>query len=649
MDTAQKNTTDLRLTPGESEIFRKKERLLVADWSEKNIIVTDGPMRGPWRNEVTSYTIGPQNAWNLPHVRKIFLCWAPQTAKTRIAFNCMAYAVAHEARSVMYCGPDEKVLKRISKRRILPMFKQSPRLASLMSPRADDTTITSMRFVNGADLMLVWATSAAELGSESIPVLIKDEVDKYPEFSGKEADPGSLGEIRTTAFPYTSKILELSTPNLETGIVADIDSEADMVYRYGAQCPVCNDFQIMEFEKIVWPKDKRDPREIFRNKLAHYSCGVCGMLWDDYARNTAVLNGLKNPDSFYGWMPDKLIERPSAVAFHLPSWYSPFVSLSRVAMIFLRGQDDPKKLMVFITQHKAEAWRETIIAKKESSVLANKTELPSCIVPEWAIALTAGIDTQKRGFWFVIRAWGADMNSHLVHHGYLTTLSDVETLIYETKYPIDGTERTMGIWRATIDTGGGETESGELSRTEEIYAWIKRQNDRQISLGRPFAVFGTKGATHTRSMNLKRIKISRIETFPRSNKPIPGGLEIRLLDTAQYKELIHWRLERNEGDSQRFFLNSETGEDYARQILAEELRKDRRGKAYWKQVRRDNHLLDCEVGAAACADREWLPSLQMLVQYLLQEKAATEKTTKETAPKTPVARSKWMTKIDNTR
>lgn len=625
--------------PGERQVFKKKEKLLVSEWAERNIVITDGPMRGPWRNEVTPYTIGPQNFWNVPHIRKIFLCWAPQTAKTRIAFNCMAYAIEHESRSVMYIGPDEKVTKRINKRRIIPMFKQSPRLAAIMSPWKDDTTITSMKFTNGADLMIVWATSAAELSSESVPVLILDERDKFPEFSGKEADPGSLGEIRTTAFPYTSKILELSTPNLETGIVADIEAEADVAYHYEAQCPVCSEFQKMEFDRITWPKDKRDPREIFRNKLAHYECRVCGMHWDDYMRNKAVLNGLKNPASFYGWVPDKFIERPNAVAFHLPSWYSPFVSLSRVAAVFLRGQDDPKKLMVFITQHKAEAWKETIIPKKESGILEHKTDILPGIVPSWAIALTSFIDVQRHGFWFIVRAWAANLDSHLVQYGYLTTFADVETLIYDTKYPIEGSDRTMGIWRAGIDTGGGETESGEWTRTEEIYEWLRKQNERQMLLNRPFVVFGTKGASHTRSLDLKRIKISRIDTFPKSNKPIPGGLEIRLLDTSQYKGLIHWRLERKEGETQRFFLHSETGEEYARQLLAEELCRDRRGKHYWKQVRRDNHYLDCEVGAAACADREWLPSLQMMAEYLKQD-IVREENAGETKPQ--IARSKWM-------
>jgi hypothetical protein len=35
----------------------------------------------------------------------------------------------------------------------------------------------------------------------------------------------------------------------------------------------------------------------------------------------------------------------------------------------------------------------------------------------------------------------------------------------------------------------------------------------------------------------------------------------------------------------------------------------------WVQVRRDNHLLDCEIYSDACADPEWMPSLMLLVSH----------------------------------
>ena len=180
-----------------------------------------------------------------------------------------------------------------------------------------------------------------------------------------------------------------------------------------------------------------------------------------------------------------------------------------------------------------------------------------------------------------------------------------------------------------MDTGGGRVEGSEWSRTEEIYQWIRKN-------GRGY-VFGIKGASR---VQLKRVNVKVIDKMPRRNRPIPGGLELRILDTAQFKDLLHWRLTRKENESQRFYLHSGTGLDYTRQFLSEQKRRDRRRRWYWKQTSSENHLLDCEVYAAACADSEWLPSLSMLAASMAREDTGNQNN--RSAPPV-VARSKWIT------
>ena len=51
-------------------------------------------------------------------------------------------------------------------------------------------------------------------------------------------------------------------------------------------------------------------------------------------------------------------------------------------------------------------------------------------------------------------------------------------------------------------------------------------------------------------------------------------------------------------------LNSEVGEDYARQITAEEKRIVDDDEV-WVQLREDNHYLDCEVLVMECVEPEW--------------------------------------------
>jgi len=191
--------------------------------------------------------------------------------------------------------------------------------------------------------------------------------------------------------------------------------------------------------------------------------------------------------------------------------------------------------------------------KSETNVLKHKIDLPAGVVPEGAVALTCGIDVQKSGFWFVVRSWNRDLSSHLVQYGYLSSWEDVERLVFKTRYPIQG----------------------------------KSEDQTMV-----------------------------IDKMARGNRPIPGGLTLFFLDVNQFKDLFHWRLEREEGETQYMTLNSDTGVDYARQILAEEKQKDRSGKSNWVAVQRDNHLLDCENYAAACADPEWAPSLTFIASRM---------------------------------
>ena len=56
------------------------------------------------------------------------------------------------------------------------------------------------------------------MASWSVPIILLDEIDKYPLWSGKEANPIKLAEERTKNWPI-AKIVKVSTPTIKTGAI----------------------------------------------------------------------------------------------------------------------------------------------------------------------------------------------------------------------------------------------------------------------------------------------------------------------------------------------------------------------------------------------------------------------------------------------
>jgi phage terminase large subunit GpA-like protein len=615
-----------RFTAGDARVFRPREMdprtgqpLTAWAWADRYRTVNEGQYRGPWSTDLVAYAREPMEAFSSwPFVRRIILCWPAQSSKTQVALNCLAHAVDQDPGPALCVLPNENKAKDYVNHKLKPMFRTSPRLSELLSD-APAMSAYSIQLNNGARVRCVWATSAAELAQDSYRYTIRDETDKYPEYTGQEADPMGLIDERSNAFPHTAKDITLSTPTLDTGIIwVALNKEADEIREYRAVCPICGTAQFMRFGNITWPMDVRDWRTVLRNRLAHYSCESCGMKWDDRLRNDAVRAGY--------WEAREPVPngRPSVIGYWLPGWYSPFISLSKCAAAYMRSQEDRSKLVYYVTQIKVEGYSERIEEKTAKEVLALKTDMPARVVHPRALVLTIGIDTHKYNFRYVVRAWSGDLTNWLVDYGELTSTDELETLIFDMQYPVAECPLlahmgiraglTMGIWRAAIDTGGSKSREDDdaTSRTEEIYEWLRKHSVAK-------RVFGIKGASVNDG---PRVRPSIIDKFPRSSKPIPGGLELHLLNTAEFKRMIHWRMGRLPGETQRFHLHSETGEEYASELLAEVLHRDRHGREEWRKVRTANHYLDCEVYAAACADPTWFPAVPVMAPVLTMHRQA---------------------------
>jgi len=605
----------------EKKVLRKRKPIKVSEWSEKHRVLTMSVLPGIWHNDVTPYLTGVMDAMALPYVREGNLCATPQIGKSESAHNFVGYCMDRAPGPVLYIYPDEKTGVENIKDRIIPMIQASPRLKKYLTKQEKDKSSYRIK-LSHMMIYLGWARSVASIANKPIKYAIADEIDKAGFDPGKK-ETGALELIdkRLTTYRSVSKFIKISTPTVESGNIWRELNNSDVIFDYYVVCPLCFQMQLMDFKGVKWNGGhEADPKEIKNKNLAWYECEHCSGKWDEHIRDQAVRNGIwiargqKVLISLNTYL-EKF--RPAVIGFHIPSWISYFVSFGEIAAAFLLGLNDPIKLQDFLNSYCALPWKDIVVKKDEAGILEHKNDLPAGVVPADAVALTAGIDVQKYGFWFVVRAWKKDLSSHLVQYGYITTWADVDILIFQTRFAVEGKgpESTMGIWRAGIDSGGGKDSDDDWSKTEEVYDWV-RKNGRNV-------VFAIKGASRPQ---VKKVNPRVIDKMARGNRVIKGGLVLYFLDVDQLKDLFHWRLGRDPGlprdttlnndpgsdpvrQSQSMTLNADTGLDYARQILAVRKEKDRSGKMEWVQIRRDDHLLDCEEIAAACADPEWAPSL----------------------------------------
>ncbi|NCB23849.1 MAG: terminase, partial [Deltaproteobacteria bacterium] len=276
--------------------------------------------------------------------------------------------------------------------------------------------------------------------------------------------------------------------------------------------------------------------------------------------------------------------------------------------------DDPKVKQQYYNDDLGRPYSPVVMeTDKEQLLKLREMSLPPRTVPHGAVALTCGIDVQKRGFWYLVRAWMPSLASYVVDYGYVETWEAVENICFDTYYPVLGQNgedvgERMAIWRTAIDSGGTETE-GIYTRTEEVYMWV-RQNGRGV-------VHACKGSSRAQSSPVRWVLRERM---PHNGKPIPGGLRLHLIDTNAIKNTDIGRL-LNEDSTQPLRFHTGADDMLVSHLTAE--RQVRKGSALvWECVSKQNHLLDCLMLSAACADASWTPSLPLYVLQLRRQERA---------------------------
>jgi terminase, large subunit len=558
------------------------------------------PYPGQWSNETFPYLTTIMDLFTNPFTRMVVLKWATQSGKTECQLNCIGYIISEAPGPTLIIYPTDKVVKKVSSTRIQPMIENCDCLREKKHPNPDKFKLEEMHFTD-CYLLLATSQSSSDLSSSPIEYLIGDELKDWPAYTsgGRGGDPVKYGMDRQRNYPHTRKTMLVSSPLEEDSPISIYFNACHEKIYCQLPCPHCGAYQILKFDQVKWEKDEgllsTDPEAWkLAKKTARYECEHCQGIITDNDKPKMLTN--------HRWCREDGSDFDlcaESIGSQLSCLYSPVVKFGDVAHEFLEcSSSGPSALMNFRTGWLADEWKQVYVKSEDAQILKAKCNLLPQTVPADAIALTCGIDCQKYGFWFVVRAWAKDYTSWLVHYGHLASWGDIEDLLFDMAYPVErGGE--MRIWRAAVDSGGGDIEEG-LTMTEQVYFWV-----RDHARGHTCRVWATKGASSPLAGTVAKYGETRDKTP--SGKPLRGGLQLVLLDTMQLKDSFFMRLDHAvTGEGPRpAYLHCDTGTDYAHQISAEEKRRDKRGRVEWVRIRPANHLLDAECLASALADPTW--------------------------------------------
>lgn len=415
--------------------------MTVSQWAERYRVVDRGARKGKWSNDTVPFLTEIMNAATEPGVREIIFEASRQVGKSETDVNIIGYFVHQDPTDVAYVGETEDKAKGWTLESWDPTVRTTEALQKIARTADEDNNQRVKRFVGGAQLFVLWASSPAQLSSRPFRVIIFDEKAAYK--PTREGDAVKIGEGSTKTHDGEELIVKTSTPrrcecSLEGETCGDISHDYDRGDRrqFYVPCPHCEEFQTLKFGGkdapfgLKWEPDA--PESPF------YLCEHCAAPIEEFDREDMLAKGYwKASQPFNG-----------VASFKINQLYSPFVSWGRMVVDFLEAKSSMAALEVFTNTVLGEVWKP--VQRIEYEDMAWKLETYEADVPPGVLVLTAGVDIQKNRIEAEVVGWGFGNESWSIDYRVFEGDTGIE-ISNDGDEAIDGDEPLTSVWNDLAD------------------------------------------------------------------------------------------------------------------------------------------------------------------------------------------------------
>ena len=583
---------------------------LISEYIEGHRVMPPGtPFPGFWENSRTPYLVEPMDNMS-PYVPVMYtsVMKGVQVGCTAgCGENVIGYWMDECPSSILYVTATDSLLEKWGAKRLEPLIdsigmrKKIYAQAELgaKSRRTGDKTL-SKEYTGGA-LNMSSAQSPAGLRSDSIRVLILDEIDGAPRML--HTGEGVWLDVaygRTDFWGVRKKIMEFSTPTtFEESLIYQQYLAGDQ-RKYKVPCPRCGVVDALEFANLRHELDHGHVSKVW------YECPHCAGAVHNHEKSWMF-----QPENGAHWEPTAIASDPYRRSYHIPSIYSPVGALSWLELYkkYQAAQHSQDKMRSFVNLYLGLPFKQQGYRPKLEQVCELRGEYSEGEVPDGVLFLTAGVDVQEgsandpqnpprleieiKGFGSAFKTWSI---AYKVFEGSTKDSA------------FEGAWEAMHLWAL----GGGLVfhrndglkfpvslifiDSGNGNYVDIVYQFATRWNN----------TFASKGFSALKKRTLEKGDEAGPHNFLRyrlatSNRQ--GDTNFYEISTNYYKTQIYRNLsiERKPIEPQRpGFCNfpRDRSENYFKQLTAEKKRLD----GSFDAGGRRNEVLDCNVMASCAAD-----------------------------------------------
>lgn len=469
-------------------------------------------------------------------VREVNVKKGVQITYTTLLESVMLYYMAHaKTLPLMYMTADKELATARIENNVIPMINQSGfshiiRSSDEGNSRKTGKTANHLQWEGGGYMVPFGAKNADKMRSYSIAVMLKDEIDAWPDTVGKDGDPDALSDDRCSGYWERRKIGRGSTPLIKgnSKIEAAFLRGDQRIYR--VLCLACGHPQQLRWSTVdketgivggfTWELD--DGMLILES--VRYCCSKCG-----HAHHEHDKERLFSEDHGAHWHPTARPVEPGIRSYHLPALYSPIGMQPwyKCVSAYLRGFDpverkvrDIGKYQVFYNNILAEPFEILGSKVRFTQVSAHRRtvyrlgEIPNV----YAIAnsgspilfLTCLVDVHKKNLAVSVMGWTRDACCYVIDYWRFETTGNeddcseltspvwgrLRELIEETEYTADDGKKYRIVY-TFVDAGySNDTVTTFCSDyAAGVYPILGRDRPAKNQTIKEFAEFTTQAGT----------------------------------------------------------------------------------------------------------------------------------------------------------